>query len=262
MYAIAIIPLILRAVTDLKENKAEAKAAGYADDLFSGGKLEGLRKLWSFIEEYGPGYGYYQQAEKTWIIVKEEYRNKAEKIFAGTGIKITNDGKKHLGAAIGSETFRNEYINKKIDTWIQELTLLSKIAAFAPHEAYACFTSGYKHKLKFCMRTIPGISKDLKRLDEIVTTKLIPAITGGIQPNEDERKLFSLAPSLGGLGIHIFNEIADIEFKNSMNISTQLQNNITLQEPTNNINSNETKKRKTKSNRTKSNETTNYLKRL
>ena len=66
-------------------------------------------------------------------------------------------GKKHLGAAIGSEIYREEYINEKIDTWIREIKLLSEIAAFAPQEAYTCFTSGYKHKLNFCMRTIPSI---------------------------------------------------------------------------------------------------------
>ena len=85
------------------------------------------------------------------------------------------------------------------------------------------------------MRTIPGISKHLKRLDETITTKLIPAITGGIYPNETERKLFSLPPSQGGLGIPIFSEMAEREFANSSIITEQLQRNIIIQEVTNNV---------------------------
>ena len=152
---------------------------------------------------------------KTWIIFKPRHLQKAENIFQDTNIKITKNGKKHLGATIGSMKYRKEYINEKIEVWVRELTLLSEIAAFAPQEAYTCFTSGYKHKLNFCMRTIPGISEDLKQLDEVVSTKFIPAVTGGIQPNNVERNLFSLPPSQGGLGIPIFSELADCEYTNS-----------------------------------------------
>ena len=131
--------------------------------------------------------------------------------------------------------YRKEYINSKIDIWSRELSVLSEIAAYAPQEAYTCFTSGYKHKLNFCMRTIPGINEDLKQTDEIISSKFIPAITGGIQPNAIERKLFSLPPSQGGLGIPIFNELADRELNNSQQVSEQLKLNIVAQHPPNNI---------------------------
>jgi len=44
------------------------------------------------------------------------------------------------------------------------------------------------------MRTISGIGDSLKAIDEIITTKLIPAISGSIIPNNIERSLFSLPP--------------------------------------------------------------------
>ena len=157
--------------------------------------------MWDSIEKRGPDYGYYQQADKRWVIIKPKHQEEAQRIFSGTNIKTTTKGKKHLGTAIGSEIYRKEYINEKIDTWIREIKLLFEIAAFTPQEAYTCFTSGYKHKLNFCMRTIPSTGEDLKRIDEILTSKLIPAITRGSQPNDTERRPFSLPPSLGGLGI-------------------------------------------------------------
>ena len=251
-YAIAIIPLILRTVADLQENASDTKAAGYADDLFGGEKLHSLKEMWNSIEKRGPDYGYYQQADKTWVIVKPKHLEEAQSIFSGTNIKITTTkSKKHLRAAIGSEIYRKEYINEKIDTWIHEIKLLSEIAAFAPQEAYTCFTSGYKLELNFCMRTIPSIGEDLKRIDEILTSQVIPAITRGIQPNDTERRLFSLPPSLGGLGIPIFSELADREFSNSTILTEQLQKNILSQESQNNINKEAIKKIKAKIKRDK-----------
>ena len=85
VYAIAIIPLILRTVAYLQENASDTKAAGYADDLFGGGKLHGLKKMWD--------YGYNQQADKTWVIVKPKHLEETQRIFSGTNIKITIKGK-------------------------------------------------------------------------------------------------------------------------------------------------------------------------
>ena len=49
-------------------------------------------------------------------------------------------------------------------------------------------------------------------------TEFTPAITVGITITEHERKLLSLAPRLGGLGISIFEE-DEIEYQNSTMIS-------------------------------------------
>ena len=54
-------------------------------------------------------------------------------------------------------------------------------------------------KLTFLMRTVPGIVRFVKKIDEIILTEFIPAITGGIRINEVERKLLSLSPKDGGL---------------------------------------------------------------
>ena len=62
------------------------------------------------------------------------------------------------------------------------------------------------------MRTIPNIGKELKQLDDVVRTEFIPAITGGINCSDLERKLLSFPPKLGGLPIFTWN--SDI-FRNS-----------------------------------------------
>ena len=115
VYAIAIILLILRTVSELKEKGLNTKTAGYADDLFGGGKLLGLKLMWDYIVQWDPDFGYNQQADKTWIIVKPRHLEEAERIFKDTKINITSDGKKHLGASIGSLSYRTQYISENID---------------------------------------------------------------------------------------------------------------------------------------------------
>ena len=83
---------------------------------------------------------------------------------------------------------------EKINKWVEELHALSKIAKIEPQAVYTCFLSGYKHKFNYYMRTIPGIGKLLRKVDEIILTEFILAITGGILITENDRKLLSLAP--------------------------------------------------------------------
>ena len=88
-----------------------------------------------------------------------------QKKFSATEIKITTDGKHHLGATIGSTKYRDQYITEKIDNLCKELHLLSEIGKIKPQAVYAGFTSGFGLKLTFIMRTIPDISIHLRRID-------------------------------------------------------------------------------------------------
>ena len=222
IYAIAIIPLLLRAVSEIDIKQENAKAVAFADDFTGAGKISGLKVLWDFICQHGPQYGYHPQPTKTWLIVKPRFISNAKHVFQNTDVQITTEGQKHLGAVIGSNNFKCKFITEKVKTWMDEISLLSKIAKFAPHESCICFTSGYKHKISYLMRTIPNMKEYLNDLDNLVTTEFIPSITGGIQVTPNERLLFSLPPSMGGLGIPIFGNKADIEFSNSTKLTSKL----------------------------------------
>ena len=62
-------------------------------------------------------------------------------VFKNTNLKITTDGHRHLGAVIGSNRYKDEYMKDKVENWIAELKLLSKIAKVDPQSAYSCFIS-------------------------------------------------------------------------------------------------------------------------
>jgi len=139
IYAIAIIPLLLMIMEIVTPKAPSTKVVAYADDFTAGGVLKDLRTWWDTLCHLGPKFGYYPQANKSWIIVKEQYKNSASITFKDSDIKISSTGKRHLGAAIGSTSYKNQYINDKIDIWIAEIKVLSKIAKIEPQAAFSCF---------------------------------------------------------------------------------------------------------------------------
>ena len=98
---------------------------------------------------------------------RENAKERAQAIFDNMKIKITTDGQRHLGAVTGTANFKQNHMKEKINQWIQELRILSKIAWYEPQAAYSCFVTGFKHKPTYFMRTISNIGKELKQLDAL-----------------------------------------------------------------------------------------------
>lgn len=140
MYAIAITPLIHRLEDRIN------RQVWFADDATAGGNLAHLRVWWDRISEIGPDYGYFPNATKTWLIVKDGSLEEATSLFQGMGVSITVEGKRHLGAAIGTNSFVESYVQRKVSEWVVELERLSSIAVTQPHAAYAAFTHGQTSK--------------------------------------------------------------------------------------------------------------------
>ncbi|CAB3981277.1 histone chaperone ASF1A [Paramuricea clavata] len=104
-------------------------------------KWQHLTIRWQHLTILGPEFGYFPNASKTTMVVKEAFFEQAKDLFEETaGIKITTDGHKILGAACGKRSFVDEYIADKIDEWEEEIETLSKIAEMYPHAAYIAFT--------------------------------------------------------------------------------------------------------------------------
>ena len=144
----------------------------------------------------------------------------------GTQINVTVEGRKHLGAAIGSEEYKTKFMKAKIIEWVDEIRNLSQIAKIDPHAAYSAFTHGLRHRYTYTFRTIPNIKHLLQPLADEIKDNFLPSLTNNHLCSEDERKLLPLPPKMGGLGIIIPTEIADKEFQNSDELTKLLQKNI------------------------------------
>ena len=127
LYEISLQPLIT-----LLGIRSSAKQCWYADDATGAGALTDIRKWWDELLAAGPALGYYPNAKKCWLVVKSEKLKEANDVFAGTGKNITNEGRKHLGAALGQRSYLEEYVGSKVKEWISEVTLLAEFATSQP----------------------------------------------------------------------------------------------------------------------------------
>ena len=66
------------------------------------------KKLWDTLQQLGPKYGYFPNATKTVLIVKNQVNLPAANvIFKDTGVQLKRDGDRHLVAVIGSEDYKD-----------------------------------------------------------------------------------------------------------------------------------------------------------
>ena len=89
-----------------------AQQVWLADDVSAGGRLAQIHKWLGMIVFLGPGY--FANPSKTWLIVKPKHLPEANQVFHDSGINITTEGKRHLGAAPGGKSFVDLYVEEKV----------------------------------------------------------------------------------------------------------------------------------------------------
>ena len=215
MYALAVLPMI-------DQLQSQSKQIWFADDATGSGLVDNVYKWWDTLNSVGPDYGYFPQPAKTWLLVKDNKVDRAKQLFSSTGVNITTEGRKVLGAALGTQSFVNEYLDKKVRTWTEEVITLAHIASTQPHAAYAALTHGLVGRWIFAARCVDGIARYLEPLEQVIRHKLIPALTGRSAPGDEERDLLALPVRLGGLGIVNPVQALANEFRRSSTITKSL----------------------------------------
>ena len=173
---------------------------------------------------------YHPKPSKTVLIVKHpEQLQYAKEIFGDTGITIGTEGERHLGAVVGSAEFKEKYVQKKVEKWVQDVEQLSAIASDEPQIAYAAFTKALCMRWCFVQRTIPGISHLFEPLEEKICNTFLPAIVGR-NISEIERRMLALPVRFCGIGVQNPVETADAEYGASIQNTENLKNIIVNQE--------------------------------
>ena len=219
MYALATLPLSERLPSAVTQ-------VWYADDACACGSIAQLRQWWECLSEIGPGYGYFVNAKKTWLVTKSSFGAAAAAQFAGTGVNVTVEGRPYLGAAIGTQEYIRKFMDDKVREWSAEVLLLAKIGESQPHAAYSALTHGLSSRWRYVFRTMPNISVLLQPLEDVIHCTFLPAVLGISPPNDAVRSLLALPPRWGGLGV--FNPAVQciLEYSASMDITEPLSNYI------------------------------------
>ena len=189
-YALATVPLM-----------EKLSSAHHANDATAFGSVIEVKNWWDEVITHGPGFGYFVNPVKTWLVVREHCLSTAISAFSGTGVNVTHEGRPHLGSPIGSEAYINQFVREKVDLWKRELVTLSSIAQSHPHATFAAYTYGLKHKWSFLSRTTPNINDLLTPLEDTLRSLFIPSLTGKPPPNDSIRDLIAVPARLEGLGL-------------------------------------------------------------
>ena len=147
------------------------KQVWLADDATGAGSLLELLDWWNTIITEGKKIGYNVNESKSWLILKNESDiDTAKEIFTNT----TNlrHPERHLGAAIGNQSFKNEYVGGKITEWRKEILKLAEIAEMQPDAAFSAYIHGHQHKYTYFLQTIDGMEHYLEPLEDAVTNYL------------------------------------------------------------------------------------------
>ena len=228
-YALGVQPLTkdLSSRTDTKS----CRQMWYADEATAIGKLRGMKDWWDILCELGPGYGYYPKPKTVLILKNPQLKKAAQDTFRGTGITISCEGERHLGAILGTENFREKYFQGKVMKWVKDVEELALIGEDDPQLSYSAFTKALSHRWTFVQRTVKNVSHLFEPSENAIRDKFIPAIIGR-QATKTERQMFTLPVRLGGLGIANPALKADEQFSASINITKSLQILIKDQEDT------------------------------
>ena len=158
LYAISLQPLI----TPLNSSSL-TKQCWYADDAAGAGPLRELRKWWDVLNEMGPSLGYYPNAKKCWLLTKQGKEDAAREVFRDTAINM------------------EEYVNGKVEGWVDHVVKLAEFAATYPQASHAAFTFGLKHRWTYYLRTLPDIEVLLEPLERALEVMLaLPVRMGGL----------------------------------------------------------------------------------
>ncbi len=153
----------------------------------------------------------------------------AKRIFKDVEIEITSEGKRHLGAALGSEQFKEEYVKLKVSKWVKDIEKLAEFAQQEPQAALCAFTKGLCHRWTYIQRTVSDISRLFEPLESAIRTKLLKEIIGR-DVSDIERRLLALPVRMGGLGVRNPVETSQKEYEASVQITKQLTDKICRQD--------------------------------
>ena len=122
-----------------------------------------------------------------------------------------------MEAAIGKVTIVEDYIRSKVNSWFQQLKIVSQITEFQPADI-----NGFKHILTFLCTITSNLEQYMQSIEEVIQLAFIPAITSKYIRSDNERKLLAIPIKFGGLGLLDYRYSQNIEYRNSREVTQDL----------------------------------------
>ena len=123
---------------------------------------------------------------------------------------------------LGQPFFKKAFLERKVQSWVDEIERLATFAECHPQAAYCAVTHGLVGRWTYAVRTIPETSADIKPLQNAIRSTLVPAMLSRVASNNTEWELLTLPTRLGGLGLPSLSRMAQREFEISVSVTTPL----------------------------------------
>ncbi len=128
--------------------------------------------------------------------MKPKFEENETALFERTNIHITTGGTRHLGAVIGSKECRDDFVIKKVNTWVNDIKTMADIATTQPHAVYSAMVHGGLSRWLFIAKTIPDIEDLMQPLEDSIYRSLLSTITGRPPCSKIERDISALPSRL------------------------------------------------------------------
>jgi hypothetical protein len=176
----------------------------YADDVGGGGTAEAAAAFFQQLQAAGPAVGLYPRDDKSWALVKggPEHVERARAAFAKAGLRVqlTSEGRRYLGAWVGTEAGERAYVAEKAAAWEDCVHAFAGAARSFPHETFACVYRSLQAEWTYLLRVSPVAAELMAPVEQALAGALLPALAGrAISPWE--RRAWGLPTLFGGLGL-------------------------------------------------------------
>ena len=125
-------------IQSLRALTPEVKQAWLTGDSGRGGRIAPLYSWYNHLYQEGKKFGYLVNGSKRWLIVKSQKQADEAEMFFGLEVIITTEGKRHLGTVIGSQEYKDQYFDEKVQGWKRKIEILAESARRQP----LCFHKG------------------------------------------------------------------------------------------------------------------------
>jgi hypothetical protein len=220
LYGVATLPLI-----DALKSHKEVIQNWYADDASAIGDLESVRQWLFELIHRGPNFGYFPEPQKSYLVVPERLKDRAESLFVPLGVKVVT-GQRFLGGYIGDKEGRQIFVSKKIVEWCNYVEQLANVAKTQPQCAFASLTKSLQFEWAYIQNVVVDCQDLFSPLESMITEKFLPALFQS-PISSLERTLFSLPARHGGLGIRKPTETSAVFYSKSRTSTKIIQDSIT-----------------------------------
>ena len=198
IYGIALAPL----TEQLLAEEPRVRQAWFADDSAMRGRASLVGQVFARLCELGPVYGYYPEPEKSAVVCDPAVRDAAAAQLDKFDL-CYSDGKRYVGAFLGSRKALERWLQPQIDDWVYGVKRLAMVARRYPQTAYAGLVKSLQCEWQFVQRVTRDAAQLFTPIEEAIKSHFLPALIGQEGAVDgDLRALLCLSTRRAGIGVY------------------------------------------------------------